>query len=101
MRTAGLPTFRKLYGKVTSSTGGFDKGQTLTFTLLANYEISSFSGSKALVISTVGDFGGVNPYLGIGFIVVGILCLFFGFLFLVKYLLSPRELGDKKLLNWG
>jgi hypothetical protein len=98
MRTAGLPTFRKLYGKIS---GDFAKGEVITFNIVANYEVNSFSGAKAMVISTLGEFGGANPYLGVAYIVVGILCLFFGFLFLIKHLLSPRQLGDKKLLNWG
>jgi hypothetical protein len=98
MRTAGLPTFRKLYGKIDED---FSKGQTIIFEVITNFEVNSFSGSKALVISTIGNLGGSNPYLGVAYIVVGILCLFFGLLFLIKYLMSPRELGDKKLLNWG
>ena len=98
MRTAALPSFRKLYGKID---GDFKKGQVLKFSLIANFEVGSFDGSKSLVISTIGEFGGRNPYLGLAYVVVGALCLFFGFLFLVKHLISPRELGDKKLLNWS
>ena len=98
MRTAGLPTFRKLYGKIDHD---FDKGDVLNFEVIANYEVQSFGGSKALVITTMGEFGGKNPYLGVAYIVVGSLCLFFGLLFLVKQLLNPRALGDKKLLHWN
>jgi hypothetical protein len=55
MRTAGLPQFRKLYGKVLTSTGGEDipAGTTLSFTVNANFEVSSFSGKKYLGRSLV------------------------------------------------
>ncbi len=98
MRTAALPTFRKLYGIVE---GNFKKGDQLEFTVNANYEVESFSGSKSLLISTVGEFGGKNPYLGIAYIVVGSICLMFAFLFATKQLLSPRAVADPSLLNWN
>lgn len=98
MRTAALPTFRKLYGKVD---GDFKKGELLQFTVTANYEVESFSGSKSLLISQVGEFGGRNPYLGIAYIVVGSICLMFAFLFATKQLLAPRAVADPSLLNWN
>ena len=98
MRTAALPTFRKLYGKIS---GNFPSGTTFSFQVTANYEVNSFGGSKSLVISTVGEFGGRNPYLGTAYVVVGSLCLFFGFLFAGKHLLNPRPLGDPNLLSWS
>ena len=61
MRTAGLPSFRKLYGKID---GNFKAGDKLVFNITANYEVRSFDGKKTLVISQNGEFGGQNPYLG-------------------------------------
>jgi hypothetical protein len=79
MRTATLPTFRKLYGKIQ---GDFNAGDVLTFDVTANYEVSSFGGTKALVISTVGEFGGQNSFPGIAFITTGafafLLAAFYG-----------------------
>jgi len=99
MRTAGLPTFRKLYGKIN---GNFKKGDLLSFQLQLNYEVQSFGGTKALVISTVGQFGGKNPYLGTAFLVVGSLSLLLAFMFIAKQAISEkRNLGDTNLLNWG
>lgn len=98
MRTAALPTFRKLYGKIDHD---FKKGDELEFTVTANYYVSGFSGSKSLVISQVGEFGGRNPYLGIAYIVVGSICLMFAFLFATKQLLAPRAVADPSLLNWN
>ena len=96
MRSAALPTFRKLYGKIK---GPFKNGDVLTFAVSANYEVTSFSGKKRLVISTVGDLGGKNPDLGVAYIVVGSLCFIFGFIFAVKQAVMPRQFGDASLLQ--
>lgn len=97
MRSASLPKFRKLYGKIDSN---FEAGDTIQFDINANFEVDSFDGSKYLVISTAGEFGGKNPSLGIGFVVVGSISLFLGTLFGLKSLLSPRAIGNAKLLKW-
>mmetsp|Transcript_67870 Transcript_67870/g.141519 ORF Transcript_67870/g.141519 Transcript_67870/m.141519 type:complete len:360 (-) Transcript_67870:101-1180(-) len=97
MRPAALPTFRKLYGKVE---GDFQANDTLIFSVTANYEVDSFDGSKALLLSTVGEFGGKNPYLGVAFVVVGCISLMFALLFVVKQMVSPRAKADASLLNW-
>lgn len=98
MRTAGLPTFRKLYGKIDKS---LDKGDELTFNLNLNFEVNSFDGSKAIVISNLGQFGGKNSFLGISYIVVGSVSLLLGLLFLLKQKISPRQLGDTRYLGWN
>lgn len=97
MRTAGLPTFRKLYGSIN---GNFKPGDTLTFTVTANYEVSSFGASKGLQISEAGEFGGRNAGLGVAYVVVGSISLFFGAVFGLKHVLQPRALGDATLLGW-
>ena len=97
MRVAALPTFRKLYGKIN---GNFKAGDTITFTIVANFEVRSFAGAKSLVITTASQFGGKNPGLGLAFIVVGSLSMFLGLVFILKQLIMPRSLGDPKLLNW-
>jgi hypothetical protein len=79
MRTATLPTFRKLYGKIHAN---FNSGDVLTLGVTANYEVSSFGGSKKLVITTVGEFGGQNSFPGLAFITTGafafVLAAFYG-----------------------
>lgn len=120
MRTAALPIFRKLYGTLN---GPFKKGDKLVFNITANYEVDSFNGlcsvcrrcifactnksdtciylgKKSLVISTLGEFGGQNPYLGVAYIAVGSACLFFGLLFSFKQIVFPRQFGDVSLLPW-
>ncbi len=98
MRTAGLPTFRKLYGKIDSD---LKKGDELEFNIKAYFDVNGFEGTKSIVISTVGQFGGKNPYLGVSYIVVGSISLFLGAVFLLKFILNPREQGDVSKLHWN
>ena len=98
MRTAALPTFRKLYGIIKAP---LKAGEVLTFTVNPSYEVASFKGSKGLIISTVGTFGGKNVYLGAGYIVVGGLSLLLSCMFIIKYIRSPREIGKRELLTWS
>ena len=99
MRTAGLPNFRKLYGKIEGQP--FSKGDTLVFSVEQNFAVNDFKGKKSIVISTVGQFGGKNPYLGVAYIVVGSISLFFGCLFLIKHIFYPRKMGDLSKLHWS
>lgn len=98
MRTAGLPTFRKLFGKIHHD---LKKGDTLSFDMDLNFEVDSFDGSKALVLSTLGDFGGKNSFLGISYVVVGSISLLLGLLFALKQAINPRQLGDTRFLGWN
>ena len=97
MRTAGLPTFRKLYGTISSNV---KKGDVIAFDIMNNFNVESFTGTKSLVISTVSWFGGKNPFLGDSYIVVGAVCIALAVVFGVKHAVSPRKLGDTKFLVW-
>lgn len=54
MRTAGLPSFRKLYGVIKENLA---KG-TYYLRIDNNYDMSSFDGSKKFVISKTNLLGG-------------------------------------------
>lgn len=98
MRTAALPKFRKIYGKIN---GPFTKGKTLSFDILSKFEVRSFDGSKSIVLSTVSPIGGKNTYIGSAFLVVGCISILLTVLFIVKHLTSDRrKLGDTNLLRW-
>lgn len=98
MRTAALPKFRKLYGKIG---GPFKKGDELTFQVKSNFEVKSFGGTKALIISTNSALGGKNSYISTSFLVVGSISMGFAILFILKHLTSDRrKLGDTNLLRW-
>lgn len=99
MRTAGLPKFRKLYGTLVPPTGGFKKGDQVTFEVVPNFEVSSFDGTKSLVLATMTPTGGKSDVLGIAYLVVGSLCIFIALLFLVKQLVAPRKLGDPSYIG--
>lgn len=82
MRTAGLPNFRKLWGRIED---GLKAGQ-YTVTIDNNYDVSSFDGKKSFVLSTTNALGGKNYFLAICYIVVGALCIVFAIIFLVAFL---------------
>lgn len=87
MRTAALPTFRKLYGKIEVD---LQRDELINVTLENNYNTYSFSGKKKLVLSTTSWLGGKNDFVGIAYLTVGGLCFFLALVFLLIYLIKPR-----------
>ncbi|KAI9218173.1 CDC50/LEM3 family [Blastocladiella britannica] len=98
MRTAGLPNFRKLYGR---NDGTNLNAGTYQIEIQDNFEVKSFGGTKSLVISTVSFMGGKNPFLGLAYIVVGGICILLAIVFAVRHMTSPRKLGDHTYLSWN
>lgn len=112
MRAAGLPSFRKLYarieteipagtytvrvsnGQLDAATGSYvsaaSGGALQTFL----YPVSSFGGTKAVVLSTTTWIGGRNLFLGYAYVIVGVVCVVLAICFLVKQRLTQRALGD-------
>ena len=82
MRTAGLPNFRKLYGKIENPL----KAGKYNLNIYNNFDVSSFEGSKHFVLSTTNVLGGQNYFLAICYIIVGGLCLMFGIIFFIAYM---------------
>eukprot|EP00811_Abedinium_folium_P002528 NODE_12321_length_1232_cov_2.653394.p1 GENE.NODE_12321_length_1232_cov_2.653394~~NODE_12321_length_1232_cov_2.653394.p1 ORF type:complete len:154 (+),score=42.23 NODE_12321_length_1232_cov_2.653394:347-808(+) len=78
MRTAGLPTFRKLWGKVSTP---LKAGSRLRVFFEDNFPVVPFRGRKTFVLSTSNALGGRNDFLGLGYIVVGACCLVFCLVF--------------------
>jgi len=82
MRTAGLPNFRKLWGKIqTDLTPGMYQ-----MLILNKYPVINYEGHKSFVLSTTNALGGKNYFLAICYIVVGALCFIFAIIFLVAYM---------------
>lgn len=97
MRTAGLPTFRKLYAKMDMD---LHKGDILTIDIVNNFPVSSFSGTKSIIVSTASWLGGKNSFLGYAYIIVGGICLLFAIAFTIKQKTCPRDLGSISFLKF-
>lgn len=98
MRTAPLPTFRKLWGKFEDE---FKKGDVLKVSIKNRYNTYRFKGKKVLVFTTTSWLGGKNGFLGIAYVVVGSVCTALGLLFFVLHITNPRQLGDPNRLSWN
>jgi len=90
MRTAGLPEFKKLHRRIEHDLEPGDYVLSIDNT----YPVWQFNGRKLIVLSTASALGGKNPFLGLAYIVVGIVCALQGVLFLIKHKTSPRRLGS-------
>ena len=82
MRTAGLPNFRKLWGRIE---GDLLAG-TYQLDIVNNYDVSQFEGEKTFVLSTTNALGGKNYFLAICYLVVGSLCIVFAVIFFIAFL---------------
>ena len=87
MRTAALPTFRKLYGRIETDIMENDQ---LTVVIQNNYNTYNFGGSKTLVLSTASWIGGKNNFFGIAYLTIGGLCISLAAVFIVLYIIKPR-----------
>lgn len=104
MRTAALPSFKKLYrlldrnkapkfkdglpaGKyklmIENCKSFSDIGYSLFF---LDYPVDKFSGKKSFIISTTAWTGGRNIFLGVAYIVIGSICIVLGVAFSVIHL---------------
>jgi len=98
MRTAGLPTFKKLHRKIEKT---FYPGDTITVYYNNRYPVSGFDGEKAMVLSTTSWLGGKNDFLGYAYIVVGVICSLLAIAFGLKHYIAPRAMGDTAYLAWS
>jgi hypothetical protein len=99
MRTAGLPTFSKLYQR--NSKDEAMKPGRYEIVIDDHFPVKEFTGTKSILITTKTVMGGRNPFLGIAYIVVGGLCIILGVVFTVTHLIKPRKLGDHTYLSWN
>ncbi|XP_014502168.1 putative ALA-interacting subunit 2 isoform X1 [Vigna radiata var. radiata] len=87
MRTAALPSFRKLYGRIEED---LDVDDVIVVHLKNNYNTYSFGGKKKLVLSTSSWLGGKNDFLGVANLFVGAFCIFISIIFLLLHMKNPR-----------
>ncbi|KAF9882061.1 LEM3 family/CDC50 family protein [Colletotrichum karsti] len=98
MRTAGLPSFSKLYQR--NDVEAMKEG-TYEVNITDNFPTTEYKGTKSIVLSTRTIMGGRNPFLGIAYIVVGGICILLGAVFTITHLIRPRKLGDHTYLSWN
>ena len=98
MQAPGLPTFSKM---VMRNDDDVLPSGTYQVTVGMHWPVNEFNGKKAVYLTTRSVIGGRNPFLGICWIVVGVICLVVGLGFLVVHFLFRRKLGDVWKLSWN
>ena len=98
MRTAVLPNFRRLWGKL-----GMDlpAGAVVRVNIQNRYNTYRFNGKKRIVLSTASWLGGRNDFLGTAYLAVGGFSMLSGFCFWLLMQRWPRMMGDLRLLSWN
>jgi len=117
MRTAGLPTFRKLYRTIDEELpageytihirNGLEKASGKMINPATNeeqtslYPVHPFNGHKYVILTTSSWIGGKNDFLGYAYMIVGAISLLLAIGFFAKHKISPRKLGDTQYLIWS
>jgi hypothetical protein len=97
MRTAGMPSFRKLWGRIRTdiAVGNY------TVTIANTYDVSAYDGKKTFVLSTTNAFGGKNYFLSIWYLVVGSLCFIFAAIFAIAHYVNAKFLKNVNYAKEG
>lgn len=95
MRVGSLDAFRKLWGYYP---GTLAAGRYL-LPINSVFVVQPFDAQKFVVLTNNSFIGAKNYTLGIAFLVVGLFFFFMACLFLIRYLMKPRKLGDLSLLR--
>jgi hypothetical protein len=88
MRPAGLPNFRKLWGRIEQD---IESNSKVEVTIVDKFDVSSFNGKKFLILSTVNAFGGKNSFLGISYIVLGGISIILAVVFIIGYNIHSKK----------
>ncbi|KAJ0016514.1 hypothetical protein Pint_10948 [Pistacia integerrima] len=98
MRTAALPSFRKLYGRIEED---LDEGDLLEVHVMNNYNTYSFGGKKKLVLSTLSWLGGKNDFPGLAYVFIGCSSIIISIVFMLLHVKNPRAYGETAYLSWN
>lgn len=95
MRPAGMPRFRKLWGR--NDEDILEKG-IYSVSILDNYPVKRFNGTKSIVYSRAGPTGSRGSYAGIAYLSTGL-----GAIIILAFsvFVHPRKKGDLTELSWN
>ena len=97
MRTAALPSFRKLYRKAGTEVADGAYKVKIGY----NYPVVAFDGKKKFVLSTTSAIGGKNGFLGVAYLAVGVVSLVSAAVFLAIMMCgSSRADPDLNNMKW-
>jgi len=96
MRIAAIPSFLKLYAKIDEN---MDSG-VYRIQVENNFPVHQFNGKKFFKLTTVEWSGGKNYFIGIAYLVCGVVLWILAFMFALKQIFNRRKMGDTAFLNW-
>ena len=88
MRPSGLPNPMKLWGKIEQD---LKKDDIIRIEIDYKYDVKHYDGKKKIILSNTTIFGGNNTFMGICYIVVGILSLICVIIFLIGYKIQMKK----------
>ena len=98
MDNPALPVFSKLMGK--SLTGSLVPG-TYQMDIGLNWPVREFHGQKAFYLTHTSSIGGRNNFLGMVYLIGGLICFAAVVIIIIGRLVSGRRNGDKSRLSWN